>query len=117
MPGPRLAYLFPSPKMHGVVRSLCLPCLWLSASGIAPKASADPGVDASPVARTQGGMAQAWGLPCARLPGESNALPTVALLQVPYELDRNRYRRCVGRCFDTTAEERRVSQIAGTVGE
>jgi hypothetical protein len=101
------------PKCTVVCVRCVYPCLGFSASGIVPKASANPGVDASPVARTQGGMAQDRGLPCARLPGEGNALPTVALLQVPYELDRSRHRRCVRRCFDSTAEERQVSQIAG----
>ena len=102
------------PKCSVLCVRCVYPCLVFSADGIIPKISANPGLDASPVARTQGGMAQDWRLPCARLPGEGNALPTVALLQVPYELDRNRASSlCRRTMFDSTADTRRVSSLPG----
>ena len=100
------------PKMRSVVRSLCLPVPRVSASGYVTDTSASLGVVASPGARTQRGMAPFWGLPCACLPGEGNAFPTVALLQGPYRLSPKRT-SSLSRTFASRAETRRVSWIAG----
>jgi hypothetical protein len=94
------------------------PCLGFPTSGNVPRISGTPDVDASRAARTQKGMAQDGGLPCACLPKEGNALPTVALLQVPYvSLGRTGTSSLSRTKSDSMAVERGASPEGRRTGE